>query len=294
MTGFGAASAETDTRVFTVEIRSLNSKTLDLSIRLPRLYSDKEIEVRNLIGQALERGKISLYVEAEDKNSKATSIENIDKDIIRGRFTVLTELAQELQTGQTPADLLEMAFRWPAVSRDQASAEVLSDVDTEWPTLLATIQKALADCVKFRADEGAILESKLLEYNTVIRNALHEVRMIDPTRAPKIRQRLEEKLADFLADGRMEKGRLEQEMIFHLERLDIAEEIVRLENHLNYFDQTIQKDDNPGKKIGFLAQEMGREINTIGSKANDVAMQQRVIAMKEELEKIKEQSANIL
>jgi uncharacterized protein (TIGR00255 family) len=139
-----------------------------------------------------------------------------------------------------------------------------------------------------------VLGTKLLEYNANIRAGLEQVRVLDPHRAPKIRQRLEEKLADFLADGRMEKGRLEQEMIFHLERLDIAEELVRLENHLNYFETTLKQEDNPGKKIGFLSQEMGREINTIGSKANDTGIQQVVIAMKEELEKIKEQSANIL
>jgi uncharacterized protein (TIGR00255 family) len=207
---------------------------------------------------------------------------------------VLQDLAAELNTEQTKADLLEMAFRWPALSREQNASEVLTDEQTEWPSLLACIQKAITDCVKFRADEGAVLEAKLLEYNGIIRASLEDVRTLEPARLPKIRQRLEEKLADFLADGRMEKGRLEQEMIFHVERLDIAEELVRLENHLNYFEETIKKDDNPGKKIGFLSQEMGREINTIGSKANDIAIQQRVIAMKEELEKIKEQAANIL
>ena len=295
MTGFGAAAAETDSRVFTVEVRTLNSKTLDVTVRLPRLYSDKEIEVRNLIGQALERGKISVFVDAEEKGVKVASSEQIDKDIIRNRFAVLQELSKELGTMQSSAELLEMAFRWPAVAaREHVQADKLTDEQTEWPALLACIQQALADCVKFRADEGAVLEGKLLEYNQNIRQNLGAVREIDPMRAPKVRARLEEKLADFLADGRLENGRLEQEMIFHLERLDIAEELVRLENHLNYFESTIKTDDNPGKKIGFISQEMGREINTIGSKANDAAMQQKVVAMKEELEKIKEQSMNIL
>lgn len=294
MTGFGAAAAETDARVFTVEVRTLNSKTLDVSLRLPRLYSDKEIEVRNLIGQVLERGKISVFVDVEEKSLKTSSSENIDKDILRNRIQVLKELADEYATGQSAADLLEMAFRWPAVAREQTQAERLTDEQTEWTTALACIRKALAECEKFRADEGLVLEQKLLEYNQNIRQNLGVVRELDPQRAPRVRARLEEKLADFLADGRMEQGRLEQEMIFHLERLDIAEELVRLDNHLNYFEQTIKTDDNPGKKIGFISQEMGREINTIGSKANDAAMQQRVVAMKEELEKIKEQSANIL
>ncbi len=294
MTGFGAAASETDARVFTVEVRTLNSKNLDVSLRLPRLYSDKEIEVRNLIGQVLERGKISVFVDAEDKNLKASSTETIDKDIIRFRYQTLAELAQELSTGQTPAELLDMAFRWPAAVREQTQAERLTDEQTEWPSLLATIRKALDACEGFRQDEGRVLEEKLLEYNQNIRQNLAAVRVLDPLRAPRVRARLEEKLADFLADGRLEGSRLEQEMIFHLERLDIAEELVRLQNHLDYFEQTIKTDDNPGKKIGFISQEMGREINTIGSKANDAAMQQRVVAMKEELEKIKEQSANIL
>jgi len=294
MTGFGNSTAETPTRTFIAEVRTLNSKGLDLSLRLPRQYMDKEMEVRNLVGQALDRGKISVYVDAEDKNPKLASTETIDKDTIRARFATLADLAKELNTGQTPAQLLDMAFRWPAASRDSAPSEVLTDEQTEWPALLACIQSALASCNKHRSDEGTVLEGKLLEYANNLRTSMEKVRTLEPHRAPKVRQRLEEKLADFLADGRMDHGRLEQEMIFHVERLDMAEELVRLENHLNYLAITLKQDENPGKKLGFLAQEIGREINTIGSKANDGAIQQTVVGMKEELEKIKEQSLNIL
>jgi uncharacterized protein (TIGR00255 family) len=300
MTGYGTSTAETESHTYTVEVRTLNSKSQDITIRLPRTFSDKELAIRTVAGNALERGKITISVEAERKRGTIqTQAEVIDTDQIRFRFNRLKEIAGELGVTLSPLDTFRMAYQWPATGQKNieelqpASVEEDTTV-TGWPELNQAIEQALAQADSYRKNEGAVLQAKLLEYNQTISSNLARITELEPARVPKLRARLEEKLHDFLANGHLEQGRLEQEMIFHAERLDIAEEIVRLSNHIAYFKETIDTDPSAGRKLGFISQEMGREINTIGSKANDAELQQIVVAMKEDLERIKEQAANIL
>ena len=296
MTGYGFSSRETDKFLFSCEVKSLNSKGgIDLSMRLPRSYSDKEIDVRNLVGKVLERGKVNVFVDAQIKPGAAPTGEVIDSAAISQRYAAMKRLSTELGIVIGESELLTIALRTSGSQREQPTEvqQKLDDDATEWQVLLSVIEEAIAKAEIFRVEEGQLLEDKMVEYGQNIRSVLGIIKELEPARLPRIRQRLEDKLAD-LKDAKFDQNRLEQEMILYIERLDIQEEVVRLTAHLDLLDKTLTDLPIAGKKLGFLTQEVGREINTIGSKANDSQIQQLVVAMKEELEKIKEQSANLL
>lgn len=288
MTGYGLAQNENDKVSISVEIKSLNSKLLDASLRLPRNYNEKDFEIRNLISKHLERGKVTVSIDLQKKGEIKAKVQ-INRALLKAYYDDLTESAQFIHA--TPSDLFKVALNMPDVIN---SPEKDPDDETEWALLNKTIEQALQDCNKFREDEGKVLEIKLREYIDNIRTGLNGVINNEPLRIQAIRERLRKQVSELVSKEDYDKNRFEQELIYYIEKLDVKEEIVRLENHLNYFSETMNLAEGTGKKMGFIAQEIGREINTIGSKANDASIQRIVINMKEELEKIKEQSLNVL
>ena len=288
MTGFGASTAETNNYKISVEIKSLNSKFLDASIRLPKEYLHKDIEIRNTLSTSLERGKIGMIVELMDKG-EAKPKAAINQQLVKKYYQ---ELVQTAQFAGAPIDgLLAIALQMPgAVDSNTGS----NDDDADWKGVFATIQQALKKCENFRLDEGKLLGNKFSDYISKIGKSLEEVIAQDPRRIQGIRDRIKLAFAEFANEEQIDNNRFEQELIYYIEKLDISEEKVRLKSHLDYFLTSMNNADSSGKKLGFIAQEIGREINTIGSKANDAAIQRLVVEMKEELEKIKEQVLNIL
>ena len=287
MTGFGRASAVVENGSIQIEVKSLNSKFLDLGLRLPSIFSEKELETRTIIQDKLERGKISVNIEY-----RTTIPEQIPQRYNEALFTAhYAELKKLADRVMAPYDnIFEMALRSPDVAIEQ-------DVKASGPTqekLIQALLTAVAECNKFRQDEGASLAEKLNTYITAIRSSLDKVEKLDPVRVEKIRARIKKNVTDFFGEEGFDANRLEQEIIFYIEKLDIHEERVRLRTHLEYFQEAMKDAQSSGKKLAFIAQEIGREINTIGSKANDAGMQREVVMMKEELEKIKEQLNNVL
>jgi uncharacterized protein (TIGR00255 family) len=288
MTGFGQASYDGGTFQLNVEVRSLNSKFLDLNLRLPKLFSDKELEVRNIITEKVERGKVSIAIEYTKQSQQETG-QSYNLELFKAYYAQLQKLADSVSA---PHHLLfQHALNAPDVVQNKFD-ETLNEED--WKRLKETLLQAIAKCEDFRTTEGNILLKKFIEYKNIISTCLEKVKTLDPIRVQKVRDRLKGSIHDFFGDEGFDKNRLEQEIIFYIEKLDIQEEIVRLGTHLNYFSQVLNEKQSNGKKLGFIAQEIGREINTIGSKSNDAEMQQVVVVMKEELEKIKEQLNNIL
>jgi uncharacterized protein (TIGR00255 family) len=289
MTGFGQATLNTGEVTITVELKSLNSKFLDFSLRLPKLFSEKEIELRNLIAEKLERGKVSLsidYIQTGKQEVKQT----YNQELFLAYFTQLKKLADGVNVAND-STLFAMALNSPDVIKNTNK----EDFDpAEWDKVNKLIAKALDGFEQFRLAEGNSLEVKLVQYIESIRSCLLAVEELDPKRIEKIRTRIKSSITDFFGNEGFDSNRLEQEIIYYIEKLDIHEERVRLKTHLDYFLQGLLGVQSNGKKLGFLAQEIGREINTIGSKANDAEMQKYVVTMKEELEKIKEQLNNIL
>jgi uncharacterized protein (TIGR00255 family) len=289
MTGFGQATLNTGEVTITVELKSLNSKFLDFSLRLPKLFSEKEIELRNLIAEKLERGKVSLsidYIQTGKQEVKQT----YNQELFLAYFTQLKKLADGVNVAND-STLFAMALNSPDVIKNTSK----EDFDpAEWDKVNKLIAKALDGFEQFRLAEGKSLEVKLVQYIESIRSCLLAVEELDPKRIDKIRTRIKSSITDFFGNEGFDSNRLEQEIIYYIEKLDIHEERVRLKTHLDYFLQGLLGLQSNGKKLGFLAQEIGREINTIGSKANDAEMQKYVVTMKEELEKIKEQLNNIL
>jgi len=281
MTGFGKYVVQLPTKKITVEIKSLNSKSIDLNARMPSSYREKELELRKLIANSLERGKVdfSLYLEGTGDETSAQVNE-----------TAVRQYMKQLKTIADGDDLklLEMALRFP-----DAMKTAKEDIDEEeYVAILEALDGALAEINTFRSEEGAVLEKDFLDRIKILKNLLAQVLDMDPDRQATIRERLEKAVQDIKAD--VDANRFEQELIYYLEKYDITEEKVRLENHLDYFEKTLNSSDSNGKKLGFISQEIGREINTIGSKANFAPMQQLVVQMKDELEKIKEQMLNVL
>lgn len=289
MTGFGQASLNTGEVTITVELKSLNSKFLDFSLRLPKLFSEKEIELRNLIAEKLERGKVSLsidYIQTGKQEVKQT----YNQELFLAYFTQLKKLADGVNVAND-SSLFAMALNSPDVIKNTSK----EDFDpAEWDKVNKLITKAIDGFEQFRLAEGKSLEVKLVQYVESIRSCLLAVEELDPKRIERIRTRIKSSITDFFGNEGFDSNRLEQEIIYYIEKLDIHEERVRLKTHLDYFLQGLLGLQSNGKKLGFLAQEIGREINTIGSKANDAEMQKYVVTMKEELEKIKEQLNNIL
>lgn len=281
MTGYGKAIAQLPTKKITIEIKSLNSKNIDLNVRVPSYYREKELEMRKTIATKLERGKIdfSVFVELTAEETAA----KINKPIVWSYMQQLREIADS-----DDFEMMKLAIKLPdalKIERDELD-------ELEWIEVDKALDESLQKIIQYRIDEGAVLQAEFKFRITNIEKLLSEIEVFDCERAPKIREKLHNALAEILAD--FDQNRLEQELIYYLEKLDITEEIVRLKNHLNYFYLELTNKESNGKKLGFISQEMGREINTIGSKANDAAMQQKVVMMKDELEKIKEQLLNVL
>lgn len=289
MTGFGQAILSTGTLNAMVEIKSLNSKFLDLSLRLPKLFGDKEPELRNLIAEKLERGKVSFSIDYQPIG-KTEIRQSYNHDLFALYYAELKKLADE--SGATSH---ESIFSIALQSPDVIQSAMKDEADpAEWEKVNNLITEAIRRFEQFRLAEGAVLESKMMQYIEAIQDGLAGVEDLDPKRIEKIRSRIKNNITDFFGNEGFDANRLEQEIIFYIEKLDIHEERVRLKTHLDYFIQVMKSSQSNGKKLGFITQEIGREINTIGSKANDAAMQKHVVVMKEELEKIKEQLSNVI
>jgi uncharacterized protein (TIGR00255 family) len=287
MTGYGAASAENEKLAVSVEIKSLNSKFLDLSLRLTKEYADKELEIRNLLNTSVERGKVSLTIDVKAKTELKPKV-SINKNLVNHYYKELQAAAE--YSGAPKEDLFKIALTLPgSVDNDNQ----LSDNSDEWNFITKVLQDAIKKFEDFRLMEGNVLAEKFGEYLAKIESLLVKTEGFDPQRIETIRERIKTHIAEF-TQAEMDQGRFEQELIYYIEKLDISEEKVRLRSHLEYFIEAMKLPDSSGKKLGFMAQEIGREINTIGSKANDANIQRCVVEMKEELEKIKEQVLNIL
>lgn len=286
MTGFGKGEASFGTKKITVELRSLNSKQLDLNIKLPALYRQSETELRNLVAQRLQRGKVDLFVSVESQQVETSA--HINREIFR---EYLRQLNDALAFSGIDADydaMLLVLMRMP----DVVSVEAERVTEEESAALMAAAADAVERLDAFRVQEGAVLIADLLRRVDLIERYREEVVPFEKARTETIRARILDNLSKLGVE--VDRNRLEQEMIYYLEKLDITEEKVRLENHCRYFREVAAGEEAPGRKLGFIAQEMGREINTMGSKANESNIQILVVRMKDELEKIKEQVLNIL
>jgi uncharacterized protein (TIGR00255 family) len=281
MTGFGKASLQLSGKKITVEVKSLNSKGLDLNVRIPAPYREMELSLRNRIAALLERGKVDFSIYSESTSDESSS--KINTGMITGYINQLRDLAKA-----TDAELLQMAVRMPDVfktEREEMNEE-------EWKQILPVIDEALQNIVTVRKNEGAVLEKEFIGRIENIRKFMNEAIALDPERITLIKEKLQTAITELKAN--VDENRFEQELIYYLEKLDITEEKVRLNNHLNYFLETLQGNEANGRKLGFICQEIGREINTMGSKSNHAGMQKLVVQMKDELEKIKEQVLNVL
>ena len=286
MTGFGKVTAELSSKKVTVEVKSLNSKQLDLSTRIPSIYREKEMEVRSLLLQKLERGKVefNIYIESTDKSMVTQINASAMADYYRQIVEVSTQLGIAL-----PNDLLSTLLRMPDVIKtDTAEAD-----EAEWNEVRGLVEQAIQHLIDFRVQEGVMLQRLFEQKIRNIAALLERVSVYEVERVEKIKSRIKDNLQK-LADQDYDKNRFEQEMIYYIEKLDVNEEKTRLDNHLKYFLTTMQEGHGQGKKLGFIAQEMGREINTLGSKSNHAEMQKIVVQMKDELEQIKEQVLNVL
>ena len=287
MTGFGKATCEHGNKKIVVEIKSLNSKQLDVSTRISGLYREKDIEIRNELSQKLERGKIdlSLYVD----NSGKESVTQINQSVIEAYYEQIRTLSLNLGI-EVPSNWFEVLLRLP----DTMKTETVEMDDNEWVEIKKAIALAIDQLTEFRIQEGKSLEGVFNTKIAHIGQLLEETAPYEMERVEKIKARLEENLQALSDKIDYDKNRLEQELIFYIEKLDVNEEKVRLRNHLDYFMETMQHEKSPGKKLGFIAQEIGREINTLGSKSNQSEMQKIVVLMKDDLEQIKEQVLNVL
>lgn len=284
MTGYGKSVLQLPTKKVTIEVRSLNSKNLDINTRIPSFYKGKELTIRKKLATALVRGKIdfSIYVEMTADETSTT----VNKGVVR---EYMNQLRNVVQTGSSDdVELLGMAIKMP----DALKTEREELDDNEWTEIEKHINVALKEIVQYRTDEAASLEDDFKQRIANIKSCLEQVREMDGERIENVKQRLGKALDELKVE--VDENRFEQELIYYLEKLDINEEKVRLANHLDYFLQALASDDSNGKKLGFIVQEIGREINTTGSKANYAPLQKVVIQMKDELEKIKEQILNVL
>lgn len=287
MTGYGKAECELADRKITIEIKSLNSKNLDVYTKIPGLYREKELEIRNILSKRVQRGKVEfiLYYEVTNEN-KATTI---NSEVVKEYYKQLSSLSNDLNIENSELTL-QMALRLPDtlnVERDEIN-------ENDWTVIEQTIHKAIDSLDQFRTQEGEYLQKDIESRIHKIENFKEEITPFEKERTEKIKAKLEENLNSLNTDQEIDKNRLEQELIYYLEKLDITEEKVRLTNHCNYFIEMVNEPESNGKKLGFISQEIGREINTIGSKANNSDIQKFVVLMKDELEKIKEQMLNIL
>ncbi|NNK81947.1 MAG: YicC family protein [Flavobacteriaceae bacterium] len=281
MTGYGKSVLQLPTKKLSIEIKSLNSKSLDINARMSTMYREKELEIRKLIASKLVRGKVDFSLYLEITGEETTT--HINKPVVKSYMKQLNEVADA-----DAYELLQMAIRLP-----DAVTSVKEDIDeNEWSKIKSEINSALDRIEAYRIEEGKALESDFKERINNIDKLLEKVIIIDPERVDAVRDRLRKGVDEI--KERVDENRFEQELVYYIEKFDITEEKVRLKNHLDYFIKTIDSKDSNGKKLGFICQEIGREINTIGSKANYAPMQKLVVQMKDELEKIKEQMLNVL
>lgn len=286
MTGFGSAEVESKNYRVKVELKTLNSKFLDFNLKLPRELADKELEFKSIIGQHLKRGKVNLTVELVPLTLEEPTVRINDR-----LFTTYYRKYEELatQVSANPKDLFRLALHSPdVITTDDEGANV------GWSVVQETLMGAIQQCNEFRKEEGAALMDQMKTYIGGIREGLDQVTRQDPARIRQIRERITSSIEEIREKVQVDQNRFEQELIYYIEKLDITEEKVRLGKHLEYFTEVMSHSDAQGKKLGFISQEIGREINTIGAKANDAVIQRAVVQMKDELEKIKEQLLNIL
>ena len=287
MTGYGKASAEFQGKKINAEVKSLNSKALDLSTRLAPIYREKEMEVRALIAQTLERGKVefNLWIEQSETQNAAS----INGELVANYYKQITDIAEKYDIDE-PEDIWTVLLRMPDVLNKTDIQELTEE---EWAVARSVVEKAIQQLTDFRKQEGMALQKKFEEKLDNIASLLASIESYETSRTEKIRQKLVDAL-QAIPEVEYDRNRLEQEMIYYIEKLDINEEKQRLTNHLHYFRQTMEEGHGQGKKLGFIAQEMGREINTTGSKSNQAEMQNIVVKMKDELEQIKEQVLNVM
>ena len=286
MTGFGLASSEYNQKKINVEIRSLNSKFLELNIKLPKTYSDKESIIRNDCVKFIERGKANVSIGFEQ--NAIEDQRQINKDLFHSYYNQLKSLADELSVNNT--DIFRSVISIPEVFNTQEQ----NTNDEEWRIIHHTFLQAIENFNQFRIDEGNTLAIDLVKRIESILNGISEVEKFEGNRVPQIKEKLNQLLADQVGVENVDQNRLEQELIYYIEKFDITEEKIRLSSHCNYFLDVMKEKEANGKKLGFISQEIGREINTMGSKANDANIQKIVVGMKDELEKIKEQLLNII
>jgi uncharacterized protein (TIGR00255 family) len=282
MTGFGKASLQLPTKKITVEVKSLNSKGLDLNVRMPSLYREMELGLRTLISTKLERGKIDFGIYIESTSEQTSTKVNVP--VVKNYIAQLKEVYPDADE----TELMKMAVRMP----DTLKTEREEIDENDWEQIQVIIEEALQNILTFRKDEGASLEKEFNLRIGNIRQYMDDALALDPERVQAIKDRLQTAISELKVN--VDENRFEQELIYYLEKLDITEEKVRLTNHLDYFLETIEGTEANGRKLGFITQEMGREINTMGSKSNHAQMQKLVVMMKDELEKIKEQVLNVL
>lgn len=281
MTGYGKSVLQLPTKKITIEIKSLNSKNLDLNARMPSIYREKELSLRKLIGKQLERGKVDFSIYVESTGEETTS--EVNQPVVKQYIKQLKNVVDGDET-----ELLKMAVRFP-----DALSTAREDIDdNEWHAILEEIKAALKRIDTYRLDEGKVLEADFRNRVANIDTLLEQVIAMDPERIEGVRERLRKGVEEL--KEKVDENRFEQELVFYIEKFDITEEKVRLKNHLEYFIKALDSADSNGKKLGFITQEIGREINTIGSKSNYAPMQKLVVQMKDELEKIKEQLLNVL
>lgn len=287
MTGFGRTVLEKDGKVITVEIRTLNSKQLDLNTRIPLLFKNYENEIRSILAKELERAKADFTITVE--NRSVSSSVTINKELAKSYYQTVKALSDEL-ANPIESDIFLHVMRMPDVvstPQEEVSEEL-------WNNVKASILEACRQLNDFRISEGKVLEQDFVKRITLIRNMIDEVTPFEQNRIVKIREKFENSLKELAPKVQYDPNRLEQEIFFYLEKLDVTEEKVRLRKHCDYFIETLNENQSNGKKLGFIVQECGREINTLGSKSNDFDIQQIVVRMKDELEKLKEQLANVL
>ncbi len=286
MTGYGSSSAETDEKKVTVELRSLNSKQMDINTRMPWYYKEKEIEIRAMISKGLVRGKadLNIFIDSLDE----TDVPSLNRTAIKSYYNQLTDIAGELDIENRKV-LLSIIMQLPETLK--TDRQTLSDED--WKLISGLIDKAIKDLNAYRAEEGRSIEKELKKRINLIESYLKDIQPYEEERIRVLREKIYNNLKQLESEN-IDEYRLEQEILYYTEKLDINEEKERLGKHCDYFKQTLDAETVKGKKLGFISQEIGREINTLGSKANDISIQKIVVMMKDELEKIKEQILNVL
>ena len=288
MTGFGSSRIETKQFSASVEVKSLNSKFFDAQIRLPKPYYDKDIEIGNLAADILVRGKVSIVAEFDLRENTEPG-QSYNKELFTAYYASLKELADSVNACET--DIFKMAIQQPDVITTNINTDTSERI---WPEFKSVIKKCLDECDRYRTDEGESLLPKINDSVILIDDLRTVIKKLDPQRIDRIRERINNNLSEVIGEDKMDHNRFEQELLYFIEKLDITEELNRLESHLNFFREVMAGSESSGKKLGFISQEIGREINTIGSKANNAEIQKLVVQMKDELEKIKEQLLNIL